>query len=843
MKIQSVIRVLLVFTALSSIPHIHAHTTDAATAAAPALKAPTIKDIPATPTAAPKKQIAPPSAQDLDAILKSVLAQSAQIDNALEELALIGANCQIDTVAKNNFMKSIQELREILENIKSLSFLDAELPIIFALLKINKAIMTHLEQELPKGFEQFQPIPEGALTTKSGPIEPDMQDIMEHMQENDEQLVRVAQASKNIGISTFNKTYRAFDAYIVDPALNHGWLRRIALVSAATAVSVWALYRFTDSNILGLRSLVGFPRISDNAVAQIFNEKYGAEAIEAMTNMEYKAKLRTIADQLKADKPTKWLSNLEESGYAIINNPFTQLVGAGTYFLRPYYSSEVATIWNWFKVKAINLHNKCMGGAYARKKAQTNFQNQIDYKTTFKDLVGLEHVKQELSDLVEYMKDPETFDRTKRTPQKGYLLLGDTRTGKSFSAKALAGELQLALGSTDGKMSFFEIPVEAIMKNGIAYWIEAAKTMAPCVLFVDEIDMLGLQRAGGNKDLLADFLTAMSGLESTSNKQVILVATTNRPENIDKALLQSGRFGKLIRFEYPSLADRATYITRQLSSMGINIKKFNIRKIALESEVKAPHNTSYEDLSCMITNAINIAKRAGEVLAQKHLEQSVRETIYRIEMIHHKDTPESQIDIIATHQAGHALATHLLSQDKKLSYVTIRPIKPLFREETAWSQFDNKKEENKQPNYVYGDIFTYHTHDALNFQSFKEAVNDCKIELAGHVAEHILLGGTCYSYHGEDRENAFAMAAKIVARGINVHHIPNEMECKNKYFNQALALLDQYEKEVTELLTTHQDTLAAIARELKAHKDLTGAQVSAIVEYGSLDTGTVAAAA
>ena len=196
------------------------------------------------------------------------------------------------------------------------------------------------------------------------------------------------------------------------------------------------------------------------------------------------------------------------------------------------------------KVKA--FHYRLMGGAYI---ARADKLDEIKAEVTFDDLVGLDHVKEYFKLLVDYLENPEMYDRRKLTPQKGCLLVGPTRTGKTHSVSALHGEIKRMLKRTGqpGKFSFMEIP--AVYLNdpdiGIRRLIYMLQANAPCIAFIDEIDLINLQRTGKNIEL-SEFLTALSGIldETDPQKQVILIAATNKPESLDTALRQPGRFGK-----------------------------------------------------------------------------------------------------------------------------------------------------------------------------------------------------------------------------------------------------------------------------------------------------------
>ncbi len=281
------------------------------------------------------------------------------------------------------------------------------------------------------------------------------------------------------------------------------------------------------------------------------------------------------------------------------------------------------------------------------------------------------------------MEDPERFDRAKLTPEKGYLLTGPTRTGKSYLAEALAGEIKEMFKRTNKNpddFNFFTLSASFILAEGIDVLIERAKKYAPCIIFVDEIDLLCLQRAGGNAVELSKFLTSMSGfLESDPEKVVIMIAATNRPQNLDTALRQRGRFGKELRFDYPGFNDRKELFTRRIGALA-NVNAFDIDKLARETEGK-----SYEDINALVRAAFQKGIINGEVLNQEALEKCLDEEVRNIIPSSNTEPSAPEQELIAAHQkAGQALAVMLLDGKEKLAKVTIKPYLTNLHEEAAW---------------------------------------------------------------------------------------------------------------------------------------------------------------
>jgi cell division protease FtsH len=315
----------------------------------------------------------------------------------------------------------------------------------------------------------------------------------------------------------------------------------------------------------------------------------------------------------------------------------------------------------------------------------------------------------------------------------------------------------------------------------------------------------------------------MSGcLENNDpSKPVIIIAATNKPENLDIALRQRGRFGKEIRFEYPSAKERRDYFMQKLNTLAINTDAFNVEQLIKDTE-----GCSYEQMNALIRSAFQKAKINGELLTQAHLDEALDREIRHIIMAPLREINENEKRLIAAHQAGLALAVMLLNGNQKLSKVTIRPFLTEIREESVWDQY-YLSEDQKQKKISYGRIYTHHDHDTVNFDSFNEKINTCKILLAGHAAETILLGSCGYSYHPEVSQRAFDIAKSIVLQGIDINTLPDDL--KTQYIEKALALRKTYEQEIMALLSAHKDALKLIADALQERETLSYEDIDALL--------------
>lgn len=489
-----------------------------------------------------------------------------------------------------------------------------------------------------------------------------------------------------------------------------------------------------------------------------------------------------------------------------------------------YKKDWVSNATGWLRKRVALLYSSLMGGDTGKrmKHDQKKKDEGLEPKYTFDDVVGLDHIKGILNNILEYIKDPERFDRANIPPERGYLFTGLPGTGKSFLAEAFGGEIRKvfkAMGRSEDELGFYSFDAAFINEEGIKKLLRLAKKEAPCVIFIDEIDLLRLQRGNGNSELLSEFLGAMSGvLSKESANQVIVLAATNRPEHLDKALRRRGRFGKIIHFELPTLAERKAFIVNKLEPLLPDLSVIDIDKLAQETEGR-----TYEELSAMLNSAFQYAKIHGEPLTQQHLENSLNKEINNIINSDLNISVQEQ-KLVAYHQAGHALAHELLQSRRELAGVTIKPIAVKLENESVYAQYYGKR---KQQDVVYGKVFTKCAFDHLGIFSREEKINDCKIILAGMVAERILLGSCGHSYHANDKQEALDIVKSLVFEGLHAKTMPKKIRLE--YFQKALALLQQYESEIETLLKEHQTALERIANDLQKFETLDARKIKEII--------------
>lgn len=234
---------------------------------------------------------------------------------------------------------------------------------------------------------------------------------------------------------------------------------------------------------------------------------------------------------------------------------------------------------------------------------------------TFEDVFGLDNIKKELIPIIEYLENPAR----NLSPKKGYILTGPCQTGKSYIAQALAGEIKEMherQGKDPNQFKFFNIHASIVIQNGIDKIMTQVQQHAPCMVLIEEVELLGLQRAGSNPQLLSNLFSSMSGvLEPDRNKAVIIIAATNKPEILDSALLQTGMIHNEINLEYPSFEDRKKFIIHYISRLA-DINSFDIDMWTNKTE-----GQSYQAIKSPILHAALESYEQGEDFTQQALQE------------------------------------------------------------------------------------------------------------------------------------------------------------------------------------------------------------------------------
>ena len=445
-------------------------------------------------------------------------------------------------------------------------------------------------------------------------------------------------------------------------------------------------------------------------------------------------------------------------------------------------------------------------------------------KVTFADVAGVDEAKQELQEIVEFLKDPKKFTKLGGRIPKGVLLVGSPGTGKTLLAKAIAGEAGVPFLSISGS-DFVEmfVGVGAARVRDLFY---QGKKHAPCIIFIDEIDAVGRQRGAGlggghdeREQTLNQLLVEMDGFESSEG--VILIAATNRPDVLDPALLRPGRFDRQIVVPVPDINGRESILKVHLKNKPL-APDVDVRTIA-----KGTPGFSGADLENLVNEAALLAARKNkEVIEMEDFEEAKDKVLMGLErksMV----LSEEEKKTTAYHEAGHALIARLLPETDPIHKVTIIPRGRALGLTQQLPETDR------------------HTY------SKEYLLNSICILMGGRVAEEIVLNEKTTGA-ANDIERATSIARRMVCEwgmserlgpltfGKREEHIflGREIARHQDYSEQTAIEIDREVRSIVEncyeqtkaILTEHLDILHAIAQELLEKETLQKKDIDSIIE-------------
>ena len=357
-------------------------------------------------------------------------------------------------------------------------------------------------------------------------------------------------------------------------------------------------------------------------------------------------------------------------------------------------------------------------------------------KVTFKDVAGQEEAKQELAEVVEFLKDPEKFTKIGAKIPKGVLLAGPPGTGKTLLAKAVAGEAGVPFFTISGS-DFVEMFV-GVGASRVRDLFAQAKKNAPCIIFIDEIDAVGRQRGAGlggghdeREQTLNQLLVEMDGFGA--NEGIITIAATNRPDILDPALLRPGRFDRQVTVGRPDLAGREAILKVHAKNKPL------AADVDLKTIAKKVPGFTGADLANLLNEAALLAARQNRnIITMADLEEASEKVSMGPERRSHVYT-EKERRLTAYHESGHAVVAHLLEDSDPVHKVTIVP-----RGYAGGYTMMLPKEE-------------------IDYKTKKQMLADLRVALGGRIAEALVLGDISTGASG-DLQNVTNVARAMVTR-------------------------------------------------------------------------------
>ena len=773
-----------------------------------------------------------------------------KIENRLTEIALLVKKGLFRGTPISNIMEVLTEnkmtINALLQSQATVTALQdpfQHLEVAFVISEFCNAFIPYLNKQIKSNFKNAKPfnlnrflknIHKNKTRSNLNHLEPAT--LIKGLRTTNTQLKALTKTIANLGLTWYNKAARTVDKWIVTPA-NKWHIPSIA--AYGTGFGLLSLYTIWSYGWT-IKDRENAPEWLRSFIKYLYKDKCGPLVLDRETRtwviMDAETNVtKTMSSHAKRKKDRLTNNTFPTDGsmlagidytikdFMLNNQPLGSL--AAGFMIASLYKTWKEDMYPKFLKKRDAWWNFLRGGEYLN-----TFQPglaTIKPTVSFKDMVGLDEVKEAFYQIIQYIENPEQLMRIEATPEKGWLLTGPPRTGKTFSVECLCGEIELMMAKRGqaNKMKFFNINASLVNEFGIKAILDEVYENAPAVIFIDEIDLLGLQRVGNNK-LLSDFLTAMqSSMNADPAKIVIVIAATNKPENIDSALRSNGRFGKEIRFDYPSRNYRMKFIMRELTNMALNVKSFDIETLADKTNDK-----TFEDLKRVIRNAMTRSWMRGVSLTQELLEESIDTELHNLILFNRKELPESERRIVATHFAGIALAAMHLETHTRLDKVTTYAYMADLKDEAAWESLSKKKKEEyiEQKKIEYGKFITRYSHDTIGAKNATHILSEATLLLAGFAAEELLLGQCGFTCHRNDRDKAYKLIKDLVFEGIKEDTLPKSIREELK--NKAYILLKKCHVDAMNIIAEHRDALIAITEELLKKQILNSKEIQAIVD-------------
>ncbi|HVS80738.1 MAG TPA: ATP-dependent zinc metalloprotease FtsH [Pyrinomonadaceae bacterium] len=527
---------------------------------------------------------------------------------------------------------------------------------------------------------------------------------------------------------------------------------------------------------------------------QLANEHTKAEILnEARSSVNGKPRVDKVEDEPSS---SYWLPAL----YYLL--PFALLLGFWIFMLRQMQSGG----------------NKALSFGKSRAKLLSNQQKRV----TFKDVAGVEEAKEELQEIIEFLKEPQKFQKLGGRIPKGVLMMGPPGTGKTLMARAIAGEANVPFFSISGS-DFVEMFV-GVGASRVRDLFEQGKKNAPCIIFIDEIDAVGRHRGAGlggghdeREQTLNQLLVEMDGFES--NDGVILIASTNRPDVLDPALLRPGRFDRRVVVSRPDVRGRE------------GILKVHTRKIPLGEDVdisvlaRGTPGFTGADLANLVNEAaLNAARYNKKVVAMHDFELAKDKVLMGAERKSMVISNEEK-RVTAYHEAGHTMVGLKVPNADPVHKVTIIPRGMALG---VTQQLPEGDRHNYSQEYLLGQI---------------------SILMGGRIAEETFLGGITTGA-SNDIEKATELARAMVCeygmselgpltfgkkeeqiflgREIAQHRDYSE-ETSIRIDSEVRKIVTEQYERATKIIQENRDTLVRLADALLEHESLDGVQIRRIV--------------
>lgn len=743
-----------------------------------------------------------------------IIEQTTNITYNLQQIELILSGNKIkfnnEKISKSHLLAEIKEIKAIIQTIFEFYTTQIEKDeAIFMATCFNTAFINYLLPTIKnnlidlnvESFDKSVAQDFEAIKNKLKNIE----QIPGMIKENQEKLKLLAQASDNIGLTMVNKLYRYLDTKTLP------WYGKTT-IETAKDVAFWGaiglatysigIYSFTESTTtLPFKIHLPYFNFSNNKLEWtnkfLFQDKIGN--YDKIFSEECSLK-NNLKEEAKDIRDSFGFMNHVHDKYKRYNDPF--ILATGIYLL-----SQVKGSFQDLYKNAQKKFNESIN-YYLKGNNDISKNSSVIPKTYFKDMIGGDHLEKIARELADYLKNPTRYERAGITPSTGYLLVGPSQTGKSFFAKALKTLIDEEFADEGDKVKFFSITADDVKYfDGFARIFSIARRDAPCILFIDELDMYGARRDRDAKNT-QELLTSINGLETDQDKKVIVIAATNKPEELDFALKQKGRLGTVITFDFPTYECRKSYLEKQLNKKNIILSAEMIDSIAQETD-----GHTYNMIDDIIRQALQLATYETRPVAQVDFEVTLDREIRRIKP--NTTISEQEKELVAIYQAGQSAARHLLDTNQQIVKITIDAVdKPIKSKEGFGVINENKGQQyenlellphNRIKPTRLGFVFTMSKINNHELLSDQDQEKELMALLAGGAALELIKGTSYHEFGKEDRAKILEFLEKKISQGTPI---------TDKIRLQAIAAKELLYQNIKAILQKHIEFIRTITNEL-----------------------------
>ncbi|MFA5252073.1 MAG: ATP-dependent zinc metalloprotease FtsH [Phycisphaerae bacterium] len=483
---------------------------------------------------------------------------------------------------------------------------------------------------------------------------------------------------------------------------------------------------------------------------------------------------------------------------------------------------------------ARNLRSGAGGMLMSFGRSRHRLQNKDRVQITFKDVAGIEEAKEEVAEIIEFLKNPKKFQRLGGRIPRGVLLIGPPGCGKTLLAKAIAGEAEVPFFSISGS-DFVEMFV-GVGASRVRDLFKQAKENSPCIIFLDEVDAIGRKRGpgyvGGGHDereqTLNAILVEMDGFDT--NDQVIVIAATNRGDILDHALTRPGRFDRQVIVPLPDLKGR-------LEILNVHAKKVKLAPDAnMERLARGTPMFSGADLAAIINEAALAATMADKDYVETADLEEARDKVRWGRAKKSRVIDESDRKITAYHEAGHAFVQSILKDADPLHKVSIIPRGPYGGATFALPEKDRLHYTKKYCNALLQVCFGGRIAEEMFCDDISSGAQ-ADIQQATAIARQMIL-----TWGMSEKLGPISYEPDSGLREL-MYGIPGEKEYSEKTAEEidgeVKRLIDQAYVKSKELIEANKDKLEKIAKALLKYETLDADDVTLILQGGELDKPTV----